>query len=103
VILADSVAKLTVASTESSASRPFSIDIAHALHDIPVIDKSTWFVTASTALITYSLALASSTQTPSTVPCDLEAEVWAVIAVAVVGVHRCRNNDVSYEGDCNND
>jgi hypothetical protein len=37
------------------------------------------------------------------VPCDLEAEVWAVIAVAVVGVHRCRNNDVSYEGDCNND
>ena len=38
--LADSVAKFTVASTPGRAFNPFSIDIAHALHDMPVIERS---------------------------------------------------------------
>lgn len=56
---------------------------------MPVIDKSTWLETASTVLMTYSLALANSSQTPLGVRSGLEAEVRAVVAVTVVRVH-CR-------------
>ncbi|CAB4543458.1 unannotated protein [freshwater metagenome] len=57
LIRADSVAKLTAAVTPSSLFSPFSIEAAHALHDIPVRLKSTCTPESLVAAITDSLAL----------------------------------------------
>ena len=53
---ADSVAKFTVAVTPSSLFKPFSIEAAQALHDIPVRLKSTCVTEVLVGATSYSLA-----------------------------------------------